>query len=117
MVSSAILILPPQFGGRQCGRLLEAISVLRAAALGMASGCITLNSHKKCHSIAPAVPSHAGKYFPLPSNREFGSNRDRGIDSNADPGGRRVLDSGRSKMRCSGLIFPANLSDRHHVHS
>ena len=83
----------------------------------MARGCISLNAHHKCHSIGPAVSGDAGKKLPLPPDRELRPNRDGSVDSNADPGGRRVLNPGRSEVRCSGLVFPANLSHRHHRNS
>ena len=108
-----MFVRPPQFGRCQRGRLLKPISVCRAV-LGMARGGFSLNTHDKCHSVTPAVPRYPRENFPLPPNREPGPDRDGSVDANADPGRRRVLDPGGSKVRCSGLVFPANLSDRHH---
>jgi hypothetical protein len=87
------------------------------AGLKCATDHISLNTHDKCHAIAAAVPGYTRKKFPLPFDRELGPHRDRSVDSNADPGRRGVLDLGRSQVRGSGLVFPANLGHGHHGRS
>jgi hypothetical protein len=83
----------------------------------MARGFISLNAHEERHSLGAAVSGDAGKKLPLPPNRELRPNCNGSVNSNADPGGRCVLNPGRSEMRCPGLVFPANLSHRHHRNS
>jgi hypothetical protein len=94
--------------------LLKAISGLLQVALNACSGAISLNAHDKRHSVTPTIPGYPGENFPLPPDRELGPHRYRSVDSNADSRGGCVLDLGRSQVRCSGLVFPANLSDSHH---